>query len=109
MGVAITTQWPGNFKTGHFQRNAKGLLTVCPKEQVLTSVMAVELQGHQTASRWEATTSEDSRPGWHRTAELPPATAEGAKAQQGTGAVRGRVLKSTEGQCYGESKCLWGL
>lgn len=66
--------------------------------------MAVELQGHQTASRWEATTSEDSRPGWRQTAGLQPATAEGAKAQQQTGEVRGQILKYMEGQCYGEFK-----
>lgn len=70
---------------------------------MLTSETAAGLQGHRTASRWEVTTSEGSRPGWRQTAGLQSATAKGVKARQQTGAVRAQVLKYMGGQCYGDS------
>lgn len=38
------------------------------QNRVLTFSMAVELQGHQTVSQSEATTSAGSHPGWRQTA-----------------------------------------
>lgn len=55
-------------------------MMVGPHGQVLTFEMAVELQGHRTASQLEATTSADSHPGWHQIAGLLPTTARGSKS-----------------------------
>lgn len=84
-GVEITKKverWRGNLRKGHIQQKIKSLMTVSPKEQVLTFEMAVELQGHQTTSQSEATTSADSHPGWHQTAGLQPATAKGIQSME---------------------------
>ena len=56
-------------------------MTVSPRGQVLTFEKAMGLRGHQITSRSGAATNADSRPGWHRTAGLQPATAKRSRGK----------------------------
>ena len=75
-------------------------MTVPPKGQVLTFEMAVELRGHQTASRWGAATNAGSRPGWRQRAGWQPATAEGSESAA-TDKGSGVSIEVRGGRCTG--------